>query len=305
TKIFLFPIAGFLFLIAGAPVPAAIAWAWLIVTLLQSQETRVMKITRWAKAHPHKAQVLITLLQLLILILGLWVGYNLNQAGYSMPTYMVFIFGTVLFISLLSVPFIPRKTRLILPAVLQKHRRAYIGICLSSFLLMIYTGNYITNRFPGSGIVTVLQASDQIIFPETNRAENLSIPVSSTPAGHATFPFLAASAMNVSPDASIVPSASSKAEAKAAKKAHRIEKRKSRAMKWLAKKRLWMSGGASSGTILLIVLLVATTCGGVCLMIAGIGDGAVGWAILGALAATGSVWGIVALLRGSKKQARQ
>ena len=69
-------------------------------------------------------------------------------------------------------------------------------------------------------------------------------------------------------------------------------------LKRLQKYRLAYAGGISFGAVLLIVLLVFTSCVGICMM--ALSGGAIGYIALGAAILAGSIFGIAGLINGSR-----
>src|SRR5687768_15902929 len=57
--------------------------ALTIMSVIRSNRTWVMKLTRWGKTNSRKAQVLITVLQLALMTLGVIAGYNFRELGYE------------------------------------------------------------------------------------------------------------------------------------------------------------------------------------------------------------------------------
>jgi hypothetical protein len=80
-----------------------------------------------------------------------------------------------------------------------------------------------------------------------------------------------------------------------------LEKKKARMMK-LFKKRLALAAGLSGGAIVLMILLIIPLCAGICLIIFGVTGSGVGYALLGALIAGLSVWGMIAVSKGGKRK---
>ncbi|MBL0272345.1 MAG: hypothetical protein IPQ06_04575 [Chitinophagaceae bacterium] len=53
--------------------------ALVIMGAIRHNRSRVMQMTRWAKAHPKKAQVFSTVVQIALLALGIMAGYNFKN----------------------------------------------------------------------------------------------------------------------------------------------------------------------------------------------------------------------------------
>ncbi len=120
--------------------------------------TRVLKITRWAKANPKKAQMFITVLQIALMALGIIAGYNFKKLGYELSNTTAFVFSTIIVIGFLSVPFLPKRSTIAIPKQVNKHRLAFMSIAVSSFVMMVLFGNRIGDIYPNSPITHVAEA---------------------------------------------------------------------------------------------------------------------------------------------------
>ncbi|MGZ3852743.1 MAG: hypothetical protein ACXVBX_08135, partial [Flavisolibacter sp.] len=140
--------------------------ALTIVMAIRQFPKLVTRFTRWAKEHPFEAQVLITILQVMILSIGLILGYNLKQLGYGFSQVPLFIFGILLSLGFAFVPLVQRKRIIALPVNLNRDRIAYMSIALSAFTIMVVTGNRVETTYPNSGLCRVLKSIDQSMFSE-------------------------------------------------------------------------------------------------------------------------------------------
>ena len=122
--------------------------ALAIMGTIHRNRSRVMKITRWAKANPKKAQVFITGLQIALMALGILAGNNFKELGYEFSDTTAYVFSTIIVIGFLSVPFLPKRSTIAIPKVVNRHRLAYMGIALSSFVMMVLFGNRIGGQLP-------------------------------------------------------------------------------------------------------------------------------------------------------------
>ncbi|MCG7857277.1 hypothetical protein MD537_09870 [Flavihumibacter sediminis] len=257
--------------------------------------TGVLKMTRWAKNHPHKAQGLIFLLQLLLMVLGLFVGNNINELGYAFSKSTAFIFFAIIVAGFVIVPFLPKRSNLVLPIELAKNRLAYLGIILSSFFIMVLFGNRVGDIYPDSPVTHALNKIDRAVFPQDNLDEtDVHAP---TPEAVA----VAFAAYTSSTNETINPSKgnfkSSKEELKAARKAIKLEKKKARLMKLITKYRHAFNGMSAGVATLLIILLLIPACAGICLVFSGGGAGAV----IGGIALLGlSIFGIFKIANRNK-----
>jgi hypothetical protein len=275
--------------------------------------SRGMKITRWAKANPLKAQLLITVIQILLMIFGIIAGYNFKKLGYELSGTTAFVFSTILVTGFLSVHFLPKRSIIAIPTEVNKHRLIFMSIALSSFVLMVMTGNRIGEMYPNSFITHGLEATDQAIFPDNStqyadRSDVTLEPVNSENHMQA----LTANSTSLAIYASLVaneketiePPSYSKKESrekfKAEKKANRLEKKKAKMLKRV-EKRLALAGALTTGAVLLIILLSLTLCAGICLIIAGF-SGSAALVPLGAVVAGGSIWGIIKVSKANKRK---
>ena len=273
--------------------------ALFIFLFMQHRQKTVTKLTRWANTNARKAQVLITVLQILLLFMGLYAGFNLNRAGYQLPGSVAYIFGSLIIISFCSVPFLRRKRTIVIPREVYKNRLLFAGIALSFFIMMVFTGNRMENKYPGAGITNLFNKVDNVFFPEENdiaSAEESTMPNAST--GMAAFAAFSVTKESISNGTGIAPD--TKAELKAEKKAKKLERKKARQVKRL-EKRMAMAAALSGGAILLIVLLGITTCAGICLIIGGFG-GSAGLIPLGILVAAASIYGIVKIAQKNRSK---
>lgn len=285
--------------------------AFAIIGIIGRNRSWVMKMTRWGKANPHKAQLFIAVIQIILLVFGLIAGYNFKKLGYEFSGASVFIFSTVMVAGFLSVHFLPKRSTIAIPAEVNKNRLIFVAIALSTFVLTVITGNRIGDMYPNSPITQSLEAIDQAMFPDNiiqyeEQSDNTSEQIIDEKDNQA----LTANSSSMVVFASfenetVEPNAFSKEENKeklrAEKKEKKLEKRKARMMKRIEKLRAAFAGGISAGAIILIVLLAITFCAGVCLFIAGF-SGSAGLIPLGAVIAGGSVWGIVKIAKGSKRK---
>jgi hypothetical protein len=269
-----------------------------------------MKITRWGKANPGKAQLLITILQVALMMLGMIAGYNFYRLGYSFSDTSAFVFGTIMIACFLSVHFLPKRTTIAIPAAVNKHRALFMGIALSSFVLMVITGNRVEDKYPNSFVANSLKAIDEAIFHDSDiqyaelnnvisgqvnsEDHDLALAVNSPT-------IVVAPAKNETLEANSFSTKENREKLKAEKKVKKLEKKKARMMKRLETLRKAFAGGMSAGAVLLMILLICTLCAGVCLIIAGF-SGSAGLIPLGAVVAGGSIWGIIKISKGNRSK---
>jgi len=274
----------------------------------------VMKMTRWAKANPGRTQVFITVLQIALMALGIFAGNNLKEIGYEFSNITAYVFSTIIVIGFLSVPFLPKRTAIAIPRVVNSRRFAYIGITLSSFVMMAVLGNRLESDYPNSPLTYAVRAIDNAIFQDNSLYANPDDEAGETAYERNGSQALADGSPNIAIFAAytiydketITPSTLSKKEIreklKAEKKAKRFEKKKHKMINHILKKRLALAAGMDAGAIILIVLLGITTCAGVCLVIGGFAGGGVGYGLLGIVVAAASIFGIVKISQGNKRK---
>lgn len=298
-----------IFISDGATYLVTSLMALIIIGVIRSNRSWVMKMTRWGKANPHKAQVFIAVLQIVLMIFGLVAGYNFKRLGYEFSDTSAFVFGTIMVAGFLSVPFLPKRSIIAIPAEVDKNRLIFMGITLSSFVLTVMTGNRIEDMYPNSPITRSLQVIDQAIFPDNSiQFADQNVLASEIFSNEDQQQAITNSSSSLAVFASfeketIEPNPISKKEVreklKTEKKEKKLEKKKARKMKRLERLRMAFAAGISAGAVILIVLLVLTFCAGVCLFIAGF-SGSAALIPLGAVIAGGSVWGIIKLSKGNK-----
>lgn len=287
--------------------------ALTILVIISLNRRRVIKLTRWAKANPGRAQVFITVLQIALMVLGIFAGNNLKELGYEFSETTAYVFGTIMLVGFLSVPFLPKRNTIAIPAVVNRHRLAYIGIALSAFVMMVVFGNRIGHDYPNSPITHAVRAIDKKIFPDKSTSADSNYEgleqahdkyeEQALTNGSSNSAILAVYTINGKE--TVAPSVLSKKEAreklKAERKAYKLEKKKARVMK-LLKLRLAAGTGTTILAIFLITLLVITTCAGICLMLGALGEAGVGTVLLGAVVTAGSIWGIIGAGRMMKRK---
>jgi hypothetical protein len=275
--------------------------ALTIMAAIYRNRTRVIKMTRWSKANPGKAQLLITGLQIVLMALGIIAGNNLKELGYEFSNTTTFVFTAILVIGFFCVPFLPQRKTIVLPKQVNRQRFAFMSIALSSFVLMVVLGNRLQDKYPNSLITKAVKTIDQAIFPDNTlntdpfdiaiaselvRSENYNTAFTNESSANAVF----ASFVVATNNETIMPSPDLKKESKtnlkAEKRIKKFEKKKAKLMNRLGKHRLSLAAGLSAGAVLLIILLAILTCAGVCLIIGGVA-GLINGELLGLLAILG------------------
>ncbi|HVG42236.1 MAG TPA: hypothetical protein VM888_11550 [Chitinophagaceae bacterium] len=281
--VFLILIASALFIRDGLTYSISLLMALVIISVIRRNSPWVTKMTKWAKANPRKTQLLIMVLQLVLMTLGLIGGYNFKQLGYEFSPGTAFVFGTIMITGFLSVNFLPKRRIIVIPAEVNKNRLLFMSIALSSFILMVITGNNIISRYPNSLLSGAITTIDKAIFHNNNTKyaeindapwqqfteENYmqSVPInSSSLAMYASYAAYENETIKLPKDSN----KEIREKVKTKKNATRLEKKKAKLIKLIKNKRLMLAAGITAGAVLLIILLVIATCTGVCLVIGGI-----------------------------------
>lgn len=133
--------------------------------LIRTNRRRVTRLTRWAKANPKKTQGLIAALQLPLLALAFYSGHNLKELGYNFSDTATAIFAGITALGFLSVPFRAKQNTITLPKVLNRQRLGYLGITLSSLMMVTSIGNNFATSYPLSPVTHTLLELDHSFFP--------------------------------------------------------------------------------------------------------------------------------------------
>ena len=272
----------------------------LVVGVTRQKRTWATKMTRWSKANPFQAQLLITGLQVFLLAFGLIVGYNYQKMGVTFSNTMTIIFCAIMVAGFLSVRFLPKRGPIAIPALVNKQRLIFISIALSSFVLAVITGNRIEKDHPNSFITHSLQTIDQAIFSENKEATASlnEFQDYSQQLSNVSFSSFVESRIEPPPYSTKPGVENLKAE----KKLKKLEKKKEKLRKRL--ERHAMAAGLSAGAILLIILLAVTLCAGICMIIAGFG-GSAALIPLGVVVAGGSIWGIIKIVNKNREKPKE
>ena len=301
TAAILLIIAAALFVSDGWIYCAASLIAITIVAVIRHFNSRVVKITRWAKANPRKTQLLITVLQFVILASGILVGYDLKELGVQITGTPTIIFSSVLLAGFLSINFLPKRNIIAIPLKVNRDRIAYMSIALSAFVLMVAFGNRVEDKFPNSPITRAIRSVDQAMFSQdilSDNEEDIESGLSNSSqqmmllnGSSGTFAFASIAVDEKNSAASTIH------PKKAAKKAAKLERKKKRMIKRLEKLRKAFAAGTTVGIVLLIILLIITTCAGICLIAIG---GSAGAVILGIILLAASIFGFVKIFQRNK-----
>ena len=288
-----------------------------ILGALQAFRPGVMKITRWAKANPKKAQWFIAGLQFTLLGLGVIGGKNLRELGYHFSDTSAYVFTAITVIGFLSVPFLRKQNTLVLPKEVDMHRLAYLGISLSGLILTAQVGNKIGDIYPNSPITQVIDKIDQTIFSDQVITflgyHDGSNPIHSSEAsvgGFALFAVMVVDPLqgiqpidqsvfpgNIAPPEIIKKAPSTKKEMREVKKDLR------KANKDVRKKlREATNGGITFLGVILIILLIAAVCAGICLILGAWGVTGAGAVIAGIIVTGGSIYAIVKVVEWIRRK---
>jgi hypothetical protein len=296
-------ITGILFLLGGPVYLVTSLIALIIISILQFNKSGVLKMTRWANANTAKAQIFITFLQLILLSVGIYAGYNFKNLGIEFSNSTVLIFGLIIFVSFLLIPFLPKRRMIVLPGNVSRNRLAYVLIALSSFVLMVITGNRLDDKYPKSIVTNTVKEFDNSLFPvETPiyvNHDNIDYNINLASEGSVNAKFVS----HLYNEKATPPDVLKKdllLKLKAEKKAEKLEKKNEKKLKRVEKYRKLLAAGLTAGAIILIILLGVLTCAGICMIIAGF-SGSAGLIPLGILVAGGSIFGIVKISQGGRR----
>ena len=263
-----------------------------IIAVVRANKSRVLKMTRWAKAKPGKAQGLITGLQFALLGLGIFTGKNLRELGYEFTDITAYVFTAILVIGFLSVPFRRTRGKIVIPKELKRQRLGYLSIILSSLVLTAIIGNRIEDAYPNSPVTQAIETVDQWIFTDhaTEQGDFIDQTTGHIPsvnhgqnaAGELTG--MAIFVVNPAPGKDKI---LSRKELKNSRKIERKVKKQERRL------RRAVAAGACAAAIVLIIILLAPLCAGICLIIGGWGGASAGAVVGGVLLTAGSIWAII------------
>lgn len=142
--------------------------ALAILGLFRTGRRTVTKLTRWAKAEPTNAQGLITGLQILLAAIAFYLGHNLRELGYHLSEITTYIFGILTALGFLAVPFRNKRKTIAIPKVVNRQRLGYLGIVLSTFMLLTSFGNNFEKKYPTSQVTTIIKNVDHALFASSS-----------------------------------------------------------------------------------------------------------------------------------------
>ena len=262
-----------------------------VLAFLQFNRKNTIKTTRWAKAHPQLAQGYIAVIQLSLMALGLFSGYNLYKMEVTLSDTTAHVFTALMVLGFLSVKFLPVRDALVMPETMNRRRLAFLGISISTLFLMTFSGNRLSERYPGSVAVGVLEKVDKAVFGADTPQDALIGQIIETPPTALGVIALPGSESTLDKDAT-----PEKNTLKAEKAQKKLKKFQKKLQKWSKKK--WFRVGASAGAcvlgIFLILLLLVPLCAGICLITGAFGAEATALSIVGGILLTGlSIFGMV------------
>ena len=132
------------------------------------------KTTKWANVNPIKTQFLIAGIELALLGLGVFSGFNLHKMGVEISDTPMYIFGGLSIAGFLSVPFFKKKKQFVLPKTVNRHRLSFLTVLVSSFIISNGIGNNLATKFPDSSVTQIVQNADQSIFGSANDSTDFS-----------------------------------------------------------------------------------------------------------------------------------
>ncbi len=288
----------------GPAYPVATLMVLAVLGTMWAKRSTMLKLTRWAKANPAKTQWTIAGIQLTLIALGLLLGYNLKALDFTFSDATAYLFSVLMIAGFLVLPFRPQRKAITLPAEVNRHRLAYLAVALSGFVLTAFFGNRIGDAMPDALVTRILEKTDQAIFSENSPVysglyrvmgkETAGVDSRSTQ-GEA--PALAS--LKFYDKAAFGRNDKAQTSVKKAAKAKRQTDRKAK-KEFRKQLRRVFSTGACVAAVFLIILLVGTTCAGICLFIYGVGEPSVAAIIFGPIVAFLSVWAIVKVAKWCK-----
>lgn len=288
----------------GPAYSVAALMALSVLGTMWAKRSAMRKLTRWAKANPVKTQWTIAGIQLTLIALGLLLGYNLKALDFTFSDATAYLFSLLMIAGFLVLPFRPQRKAITLPAEVNRHRLAYLAIALSGFVLTAFFGNRIGEAMPDALVTRILDKADQAIFSETSPVysglygafgekiadvDSRSTQREAPALASLKFYDKAAFGRNDNSQTSV------KKAAKAKRKADRNAKKEFR-----KQLRRAYSAGACVAAVFLIILLIGTTCAGICLFIYGVSETSVAAIIFGPIIAFLSVWAIIKVAKWCK-----
>lgn len=283
----------------------------VVVVAINKSKSFMLHLSRWAKANPRKAQGLITAILLVLMGMGIMTGYNLKVLEHELSDTTAYVFTALLTAGFTAVPFLPEKSRLTIPKTLDRHRTAYLGIALSTVVLMTFFGNRVEEVFPNASITRAIRTLDQFVFQDY--PSGLPTELSDATGGVPPDPLVVKTrprnsaravltAVSVGEEHAVDRSARNKLSRKQLRQANKEKKKAQRkARKELRKElRKAASTGSCIAAVLLIILLIGAVCAGVCLMLGAFGSTTALSVVGGAVIVAGSVLGIIKVAKWCK-----
>lgn len=278
-------------------------WTYLIAALIatialavvMNAKTFVMALTRWSKANPGKTQILIVMMQLILITLAIMIGKNLRELEIFISNRTAYLFSAIVIAGFLMVPFKMKPSLIAIPKAVDRQRIIFMGITLSSFMLVIMMGNRIGDFFPNSSVTLAIEKIDHMMyarrleaFAQLNKS-SLGEYQPTQIAQPGVKLAVAPGKDYLNPNSILNAPIISKKDFRAAKKQFMKELRTAETKNMCAL------------AIVLIILLVITTCAGICLLIAGIAGGSALAAIFGPIVAGASIYGIVKVAKWCRR----
>lgn len=125
---------------------------------------KLNSITRWASKNPGKARYLITSVQLPLLAMSVYGGYNLSQMGYTLSDSFMYTSIALLTLGTTAMPFLPKQDKFVLPGRLNRRRLAFVSATVGGCMLAMGYGNSVGFEQHESFAGNVLSQVDQVFF---------------------------------------------------------------------------------------------------------------------------------------------
>lgn len=144
---------------------------------LRAGRKKLRKLTRWASKNSKQAQVLIAAIQIPLMGMSVYGGYNLYQMGYNLSDYTMLAAATGLGFGVSVIPFLPKNGEFILQKRLNRRRAAFLGGMLASSLMLVNYGNNLGHESNLSYAKSAVSYVDNILVG--NDSEQISSNFSS------------------------------------------------------------------------------------------------------------------------------
>lgn len=138
----------------------------------KTSKRRLRKLTRWASKNTKKAEYLIAGVQIPLMGMSVYAGYNFYKTGYDVSNTPALISATVLGMGIAALPFLPKRNEIVLPKQLNRRRMSFLAGTISSCILLFTFGNNVGHYEDDSYSKQTLEFVDQAIFGANETPSN-------------------------------------------------------------------------------------------------------------------------------------